>query len=276
MVLTIITLFILQPYAQKYWQRPSIKIIGALPLHIFEQSSPQSPVKFHHHALAFILKVENDSPTPALIHAGLIDGCVKMNEYPEAAEISLPPERRVSFDGQDITFGFTRHKNTVQRLNISGGFLDPSTLPAQPTVRVLIPIYATEYIGVQFNQDESGAFWSHERSISLSGNCSEIQYPNRRASYLQLLQPTPLYQSTSLRPEFTDGRLTILLIAGNQQLPVNPRTIKPIYALRKENWPRLSLPQMYENPQSDFPPLVKEFQAPERIQDSRERSKESK
>jgi hypothetical protein len=133
---------------------------------------------------------------------------------------------------------------------------------ATATIRVLIPLYATEYIGVQFNHDESGAFWSHEGSISLAGNCSEIQYPNRRASYLQLLQLALPYQSTSLRPEFADGRLRISLIAGNQQPTIHPQSMKPIYTLRKEYWPRLSLPEMYENPQSDFPPLIKEVQTP--------------
>src|SRR5439155_14561204 len=96
-IVTCLTQFVLQPYAQQYWQPPKIKILGALPLNLVERSSPESPVKFRRHTLAFILKIENTSPTPALVHAGLIDGCVKMDEHPAAAELSVPSTYRVSF-----------------------------------------------------------------------------------------------------------------------------------------------------------------------------------
>jgi hypothetical protein len=248
--LTSLTLFFLQPIAERHAKRPDIKVLGALPLALLEASPGESPAKYRHR-LAFILKVENTSPTPTLIHTVLIDGCVKMDHFPNEAEMSIPREHHVSEerDWEDLS---SRHKDTVQRLLVTSSL--QQTPSGQSASSAVIPAYSTDYIGLTFHHETSSeAFHTRRGSASLTGNCSEIQTPNPYPSVFQLINTRSSYESTSLRPELLDGRLTVSLITSTQQAIIKPGIIKPIRILRLESWPNLDLSQIYENPQV-FPP----------------------
>jgi hypothetical protein len=244
--LTSLTLFILQPIAERYAQRPDIKVLGALPLDLVEASQGGSPDNYHHR-LALILKVENTSPTSAFIHTVQIDGCVKMDDHPDEAEMGVPREQRVSEETEWEELS-DRHKNTVQRL------LATSSLQQPPNSQLAIPAYSAGYIGLTFHHETSPqAFRSRQGSVSLTGNCSEIKTPNPYPSVFQLINTRPEYKFTALRPEFLDERLKISVITSSQQVVIKPGVLKPIRSLRLGAWPNLDLSQMYENPQV-FPP----------------------
>ncbi len=101
-VTTIATFFILY-FIRPWADRPDVKILGALPVHLVEQLFDRDAgVKFSFHRFAIILKVHNDSPFPAVAHVGIIDGCVSMSDNPHAAEQNVPPEQRQSLIGSFV------------------------------------------------------------------------------------------------------------------------------------------------------------------------------
>lgn len=239
----IFIIYIIEPWGH----RPNVSILGVLPIHLLELSERDSAYKYSRHKFALIFKVHNSSPSAAIIHMAMIEGCVKMDRVPTAAEFNLPPEKRVSFDGKNINFGYDRHKQTVQHIRTSGHFRDT---PAS----IAVPAYGTEYLGVLFSAS-SRAYVEFTGSVSLRGECSEIKVSNTRPSIEQILEMGLRYPK-SLRSEVLGGQLTISLIAGDNQITVDPEMInQKVYSLRWKRWPELRLAQMYENPDSDFPPV---------------------
>jgi hypothetical protein len=257
--LTILTLFVLQPLAERYWQRPSLDVLGVQPIHFYEEDKNlppeiKSPPKFYHHRLVLLFKVHNSSSTPTVIHTALIEGCVRLDN-PLVAEPSLPQKEQIELHGRPIDFGYERHKHTVQSIRISGIFQDSSSSA------IVVPSKATDYVGIFFPAS-TGPYYIVPDSASLSGECSNIKTPNKWVTINQLLEKaSPRRFPKSLRQEFINGQLKISLLAANDQITVFPSQLKPLVSLPWSTWQDLLLPQMYENPQSDFP-LSKKVQTP--------------
>jgi hypothetical protein len=256
LILTSISAFLIQPLATRYWQSPNLEILGALPIHLYEEvkrvppSDQKSTHKMFHHRFAIIFKVKNSSSTSALIHTGFIEGCVKMDEV-IAAEGSLPPEEQISLSGKPMNAIYERHGDTVQSIRVTGIFQEPS-LSSLP-----VPAQSIEYIGILF-PTSSGPYYIVPGSASRSGECSTINTTNKWATIDQLLENASLHDfPKGLRSEFNDHQLKIYLLGANSEVPTLPSQIKPLISLRWENWANLLLPQMFENPQDTFPPVKK-------------------
>ena len=245
-VVTILT-FVIINFIRPWADRPNVKILGALPVHLAEQLFDRAAgVKFAFHRFAIILKVHNDSPSPAVAHLGIIDGCVSMSDNPWAAEINVPTKERQSLVGKPVNAAFERHKNTVQRIRTSGIIRNGP---------VAVPAYGTEYIGLLFQVDPSGAAWEFTGSVSLEGDCSKVQVFNTRPAYSQLLKLENRQRLISLRPEIFTGELKLSLIVGEAEIPIEPELLKDkASSILWKRWRELLLAQMYENPDSDFPP----------------------
>jgi hypothetical protein len=96
--------------------------------------------------------------------------------------------------------------------------------------------------------------------------CGSSAVPKTRNQFNKWATIDQLFEMPSLRdflkamrPEFMSGQLVISLIAGDNQIAISPEQIKTLRSLQWKNWPDLLLPQMYENPQTDFPPLRKPY-----------------
>lgn len=256
LILTSLSAFLIQPLATRYWQSPSLEILGALPIHLYEEEKPifppdqKSSHKMLHHRLAIIFKVKNSSSTSALVHTALIEGCVKLDPI-GAAEESLPPEEQVELNGKHLNDIYERHKDTVQSIRVAGIFQEPS-LSA-----FLVPSQAVEYVGMLF-PTSSGAYYIVPGSASRSGECSKVKTTNKWATIDQLLEhASPHGFPKGLRSEFSNRQLKMYLLGTNSEIPILPSQIKPLISLRWDNWSNLLLPQMFENPQDTFPPVKK-------------------
>jgi len=246
-VVTIFTTYLILHYIRPWADRPNVKILGALPVHLVEQLFDRDAgVKFAFHRFAIILNVHNDSPFPAVAHVGIIDGCVSMSDNPYAAETNVPPEQRQSFSGKHVSVPFERHKNTVQRIRASGIIRDGP---------VAVPAYGTEYIGLLFQVEPSGAFWEFTGSVSLEGDCSKIKAFNTRPAYSQLLRMENRHRLRSLRKEMLTGQLKLSLIVGETEISIKPELLKrKTSSILWKRWSKLLFAQMYENPDTNFPP----------------------
>lgn len=248
--------FITAYYIQPWIARPTLDILGAMPIHFYEEEKILFPErtsnnKIYNHRLAIIFKVKNPSSTSAIIHTALIEGCIKIDDNPIVAEGSLPPEEQIELSGKQLDFSYERHKHTVQSIRVSGIFQEPSL------TAIAVPSQATEYIGVLFPASPA-PYYIVPRSASLSGECLNIKTPNKWVTIGQLLkEASPRRFPQSLRNEFANGQLKIFILGANDQIAISPSQIKPLISLRWDNWPDLLLPQMYENPQDTFPPLKK-------------------
>lgn len=122
----------------------------------------------------------------------------------------------------------------------------------------LISEYAISYIGAIFTFQKQGAFGIIPNSISLIGNCEEIEVSNPQPAVQQLLNINSINEfPKGLCPEFYDGDLKLSLFVGNEKISIDPnKIIKPIRSLRLKNWGELALPQMYENPETGYPPRI--------------------
>lgn len=246
----------IQPLATRYWQSPNLEILGALPIHLYEEEKPifpsdqKSTPKMFHHRLAIIFKIKNPSSTSALIHTALIEGCVRMDEV-IAAEESLHPEEQISVNGKQLSEIYERHKDTVQSIRVTGIFQEPS-LSSIP-----VPSQAIEYVGMLL-PSSSGPYYIVPGSAARSGDCSKIKTTNKWATIDQLLENASRHSfPKGLRKEFSHNQLKIILFGANSEIPIPPSQIKPLISLRWDNWSNLLLPQMFENPQDSFPPVKK-------------------
>lgn len=255
-ILAILSAFFIQPLAARYWQSPNLEILGALPIHLYEEEKPifpsdqKSAQKIFHHRLAIIFKVKNPSSTSALIHTALIEGCVKMEQV-FAAEESLPPEEQIRLNGKQLNEIYERHSNTVQSIRVTSIFQEPS-LSSVP-----VPSQAIEYVGMLF-PTSSGPYYIVPGSAARGGQCSKIKTTNKWATIDQLLEnSSPRGFPKHLRKEFGNHQLKLVLFGANNEIPILPSQIKPLISLRWDDWSNLLLPQMFENPQDTFPPVKK-------------------
>ncbi len=254
LILTSISAFLIQPLATRYWQSPNLEILGALPIHLYEEetsifpSDHKTTQKMFHHRLAIIFKVKNPSSTSALIHTAFIEGCVKMDQVIPAEE-SLPPEEQIEIIGKQMKEIFERHSDTVQSIRVAGIFQDPS-LSSTP-----VPSQAIEYVGMLF-PTSAGPYYIVPGSAARSGECSKIKTANKWATIDQLLEnASPHDFPRGLRKEFGNQQLKMILFGANNEIPIRPSQIKPLISLRWDDWSNLLLPQMFENPQNSFPPV---------------------
>lgn len=255
-ILAILSAFFIQPLATRYWQSPNLEILGALPIHLYEEENPifpseqKSTQKMFHHRLAIIFKVKNPSSTSALIHTALIEGCVGMDRV-FIAEQSLPPEEQIILSGKNMNKIYERHSDTVQSIRVTGIFQETS-LSSIP-----VPSQAIEYVGMLF-PTSSGSYYIVPGSAARNGECSKIRTTNKWATIDQLLEnASPRGFPKGLRKEFSNHQLKLVLFGANSEIPILPSQIKPLISLRWDNWSNLLLPQMFENPQDTFPPVKK-------------------
>jgi len=251
LVVSFITAFFIQPWATHFWNSPRIKILGVLPMHLIEPQEDNKPI----HRLGLIFKVQNPSPSTGIVHpVATIDGCVKIfrghdtTSLFQTAEMSLPPDERVSSSG--IAAAARRHQHTVQRVFIPGTFRD------NPSANIGISGYGTEYFGVVFPLEsklphlDGGVIGS----VSLDGHCSEIKERNTQLTLFHLFS-SGMGGPLELRPEFSTGNLNISIQAGTGRVTVPPEVIKPlVHTTPGRYWADLLFQQMYENPSTEAPP----------------------
>jgi hypothetical protein len=238
----IIAGFMLIYYLQPGIESPKLSVLGLLPIALVEEGRLADNGKLQDHRLGLILKIENNSPTPAIVATAVIQGCVLMDPF--AVEVSLPENERL-ISGRPKEAHFEKYKYTIQRISFSGFIRDDTQV---------IPGYGTTYVGIAFPFSAEATYLGVPGSVSLAGNCHEIKVVNTQPSLFQIFnQWSPHSRPETLRLELTDGRLKIGLFAGNQWIYIHPRRIKSLQHTRAENWPKLGLAQMYENP--DKPPI---------------------
>lgn len=233
-------------HLQSVHERPNIKILGAMPIHVYGEISGVNIKKWPIHQLAFIFKIENKSPTSTIAHMALIDGCIPLD--PLVADSHLPENQQIA-NGTNINLIIEKYKKTIQKISISAGISQNSKLISE---------YAISYIGTIFTFPKQGAFGIVPNSISLIGNCDEIEVSNPQPAFHQLLKIRSINEFPKvLCPEFYDGVLKLSLFVGNEKISIDPnKIINPIRSLRLKNWEELALPQMYENPETGYPPTI--------------------
>ena len=226
--------FLIQPCANRVWERPQVDIIGVLPLHLIETIQDDAlpePLR-HKHRLAFIFELKNSSPTPAKVDMAMMDGCAPI----DPSVVEPRPSLKEVEEGK-----------VIQRISMSGII--------RQDVQV-IPQYDTEFIAAIFPFETQLAYLEVPNSISLKGKCDEINNTNKHPSLLQLFDIDLTNRSPkSFRPEIYNGKIKVSILAGNDWIYVNPSSIKKLYSVRWEDWPKLSLEPMYTNPSSAYPPL---------------------
>jgi len=227
-------------------EHPDIQILGALPINLYEpETREESLAKFRNHKLGFIFKVKNSSPTETIVHTAIFEGCVPIDPY--VAEMHFHSfEENDNRTAKEISSG--KYKDSVQRIRAQAGVRQNSKI---------IFGYGISYVGVVFILKPQGAYLRARNSVSLKGNCEEIRTPNPDPSLFQVFEIRRTYFDLprELRPEFRDGRLTLSLLVGDSSIIVPPQKIKRLRSIRLQNWDTLAFPQMYENPDTSYPPL---------------------
>lgn len=241
-VLSLITTLITYQ-CQRIHERPDIEILGAMPVHLYGSLQGPDKIKFPIHKLAFIFKVENSSPTSAILQMAMIEGCTPLS--PMEAEMSLPSKDRLP-SGTNINVFQERHKNTIQRISTTAAIHQNSKA---------IPGYSVSYMGAVFSLPNQGASMSVRGSVSLKGECKEIRVSNSNPAVSQLLKIGGMQNfPKDITPEFRDGRLKLTLFIGSHKITAMLHKIKPLISLSLKRWNELSFPQMYENPNPSYPP----------------------
>lgn len=182
-----------------------------------------------------------------MVHMAMFEGCAKIP--PEVADMHLPAKDQVP-SGTNINVFHEKYKNSIQR--ISGSAIirqDSQSLPAR----------GISYVGALFPLGGHGAYHSVKGSVSFEGNCAEINTANPHPAISQVFDIQRIHNDLpkDLREEFKNGKISITLFVGSEQLSVPSELIKPLKSLRTERWEDLALPQMYENPDTSFPPLTR-------------------
>jgi hypothetical protein len=233
-------------YAQNEYERPKLKVLGAMPLHLYSVLKGPSGVDFRVHKLALILKIENSSPTPAMVHMAMLEGCVKIP--PEVADSHLPEKDQIP-SGTNVDVYYDKYKNSIQRISASAIVRqDTQSLPAR----------GISYIGVLFPFGGQGAYHTVKGSVSFEGICADITTPNSHPAISQVLDIQRIHYDfpKGLRNEFSTGKITITLFVGSDQISIFPELLKPLKSIKADKWEDLALPQMYENPDKSYPPLT--------------------
>lgn len=245
----IIASLILIYYLRPPIESPKLNVLGVLPVVLVEEAKVRDGRRIPDHRLGLILKVENKSPTAAIVAMAVIQGCVQMDPF--AVEASLPENQKL-ISGRHMQVYFEKYKDAIQRISFPG-FIRKDTQ--------VIPGYGTTYIGILFPFSAQPAYFGVPGSVSVRGHCQEIKVANTQPSSFQIFNGSPVLSKlpNTLRSELTDGRLKIGMFAANQWIYVHPRQIKNLQHIRPENWPILALAQMYENPDKPFDPTQPEL-----------------
>ena len=174
----------------------------------------------------------------------LIDGCIPLD--PLVADMHLPENQQIP-SGTNINLIYEKYKKTIQKISVSAGISQNSKLISE---------YAISYVGVIFTLPKQGAFGRVPNSISLNGNCEDIEVANTQPAVHQLLKIRSINEfPKSLYPEFYNGDLKLSLFVGDEKITIDPKMIiEPIRSLRLKSWEGLALPQMFENPETGYPP----------------------
>ena len=218
-----------------------------MPIHLYGSLQGPSGSKFRIHKLGLIIKLENSSPTPAMVHLAMFEGCVEIPLF--VAESHLPENERLP-NGTNINAFYEKYKNSIQR--VSGSAIirqDSQSLPAR----------GISYIGAIFPLAGQSAYHTVQGSVSLKGSCTEIKTSNPHPAISQVFDINRIHYDLpkGLRKEFKNGHMSIALFVGSEQLFIPSSLLKPLKSLKIERWEELALPQMYENPDTSFPPLNK-------------------
>ena len=225
-------------YLRPTIESPKLNVLGVLPVALVEEGSLPDGNRMQAHGLGLILKIENNSPTPAIVAMSVIQGCVLMDPF--AVELSVPEKERL-ISGREKNVYFEKYRYTIQRIYFSGSIRKDTQV---------IPGYGATYVGAFFPFSAQEVYVGLPGSISLTGGCHEIKVANTEPSLFQVFNQWSAHSKLpdGLRLELADGRLKIGMFAGNQWMYVHPRKIKSLQHARTEDWPRLELAQMYENP----------------------------
>jgi len=243
------------PHADK----PDILVEGTLPLHLWEKNIIEPDSRpFFFHRLGLIVKLLNNSDTPARVDLAVLQGCIRLG--PIAAESMLPEDQRLP-DGLHIDKYFEKHKATIQGIKAFGLIREDSRD---------VPAFGTGYVGILFplSAGKTGALLGVPQSISLQGNCDEITNPSPQPAAGQIFRDsskafmpggnwrTHLDFPNDLAAEVRDGRMQLQLFIGSEVFPVEPDAFRKLLSIRWQNWSTLALAQMYEVPDSYYPPRL--------------------
>jgi hypothetical protein len=229
-------------------ERPDIKIIGAMPIHLYGSLLGPDETKFRTHRLAFIFKLQNSSPTSTILHMAMFEGCTPIP--PIVAESHISKDKR-TISGTNINVLYEKHKNTIQRIGGSAVVRQDSQV---------IPGYGISYVGAIFLLPGQSAFHTVQGSVSLNGDCKEILLSNPHPAISQVFDIERIHKEIpkDINPSFRYGRLKLSLFIGSDRIVVKPDRIKPLRSLRMERWEELAIAQMYENPDTSYPPTKSE------------------
>jgi hypothetical protein len=241
-ITTLITIYI-----QNIFDRPNINILGAMPIHLYGPLLGPDDSKFRSHKLALIVKVDNSSPTPTMVHMALVEGCVRIP--PLVAESHLPKNMQLG-SGTNINKLNERHKKSIQRISGSAIIRQDSQAVAA---------HGISYVGCIFPFAGQPAYFTIPGSVSLKGDCKEIKVANPHPSISQVLNIKRIHYDlpNGVIDELKNGNLSITVFIGSEQITISPNLIKPLKSLKIKRWEDLALAQMYENPDTNFPPLKK-------------------
>jgi len=226
---------------------PSVE--GVLPLHLWmKRRSPETENEFGAHRLGLIVKVRNRSAHDWVADFPILAGCVRID--PMAAEMMLPPSEQLP-SGTNIDEFFTRHQHTLQGIRASGLVRTDSRG---------IPAGGVGYLGIlfPFQAGRTGAFFGVPGSISLEGDCNAIQSPSSQPSITQIFKFGPIHRSRplDLAEEIRSGKVQLSLSIAGTVAAVDPALIKRLVSIRWERWKNLALSQMYEVPDTAYPPTI--------------------
>lgn len=211
------------------------------------------------HRFALIVKLLNNSSSPAQVNLAVLRGCVRLS--PHAAEAMLPDDQRLPSGLQSDQYS-ERHKATIQGIRASGLIREDSRD---------IPTFGFGYVGILFplTAGRGGAMLGVPQSISLQGNCDEITNPSSQPTAGQVFRDSsqPFMPGGNWRihvdfpndvaAEVRDGRLQLQLFVGNKILSVEPATLGKLHRIRWSAgtaWSSLALGPMYEVPDRFYPP----------------------
>jgi len=228
---------------EQIWSRPRIRVVGALPLHIRKEQRFGS-LQFNDHMLAIILKIENTSSAPIPVSHALISGCSHMDAL--SADFSLPPEEQWHGDVNKL---LDAPEIAVQRLSVSGEVRSDTSVAVA---------YGVSYIGVLFRLrlGRSGASLLIPGTVSRDGECTKLALANPQPS-AALIFDWDSRGPTAIRHEFFEGGLSLLLFVGTERVKVDPEMIQhSLDTVLLPTWDKLQLGQMYENPDSSYPPTT--------------------
>ena len=232
-------LWIYSPFSGQSQDRVDLEsspplVEGVMPLHLWSRGLiPELERHYFEHRLALIAKINNPSDLGVAVDVALLEGCVGIEPF--AAEGTLPPSERFP-SGTPMKDIITRHEHTVQRIRVSGLIRRDSRH---------VPAGGLGYVGIlfPFPAGRSGASLLGEPgSISLKGNCEEIEKSNSQPSVQQIFEAVLNRKyPKGLAKEIRDGRARFSLSIGSAKTLLEPSLIKKLVSIRWKNWENLGL-----------------------------------